>query len=83
MPVTDQTAPTAVARRMLIDGRLTETGRTFASLNPANGEVVGYAPDAAAEEANAAVAAARRAFDTTDWATRSSGTTPGCSTAIP
>jgi aldehyde dehydrogenase (NAD+) len=50
MPVTDQT-PTAVARRMLIDGRLTETGRTFVSLNPATGEVVGYAPDATADEA--------------------------------
>ena len=69
MPVTDQTAPAAVARRMLIDGRLTETSRTFASLNPATGEVVGHAPDATAAEANAAVAAARRAFDGTDWAT--------------
>jgi aldehyde dehydrogenase (NAD+) len=69
MPVTDETAPTVAARRMLIDGRLTETGRTFASLNPATGDVIGHAPDATAEEANAAVGAARRAFDTTGWAT--------------
>src|SRR6266704_1924689 len=78
MPVTDETASStdqvpgtaqAVARRMLIDGRLVETARTFASLNPTTGEVVGYAPDATAEDAGAAVAAARRAFDTTSWAT--------------
>lgn len=35
MTVTDETAPVAVARRMLIDGRLTEGTRTFASVNPA------------------------------------------------
>ncbi|HEY5842491.1 MAG TPA: aldehyde dehydrogenase family protein [Mycobacterium sp.] len=56
---------------MLIDGRLVESGgrRTFASLNPATGEVLGYAPDASVADAEAAVAAARKAFDTTDWAT--------------
>ncbi|MGI8329381.1 aldehyde dehydrogenase family protein [Actinomadura scrupuli] len=60
---------TAAAKRLLIDGRLVETGRTFASVNPATGDVVGHAPDATAVEAEAAVAAARRAFDTTAWAT--------------
>src|SRR5215470_105071 len=69
MTVTDETAPVAVARRMLIDGRLTEGTRTFASVNPATGDVVGHAPDATTEDAEAAVAAARRAFDTTGWAT--------------
>jgi aldehyde dehydrogenase (NAD+) len=69
MTVTDETAPVAVARRMLIDGRLTEGTRTFASVNPATGDVVGHAPDATARDAEAAVAAARRAFDTTSWAT--------------
>ena len=65
--VSGQTA----GRRMLIDGRLIESGgrRTFASLNPATGEVLGYAPDASVADAEAAVAAARKAFDTTDWAT--------------
>ena len=38
-------------------------------INPATGEVLGYAPDASVADAEAAVAAARRAFDTTDWAT--------------
>ncbi|GAT14004.1 aldehyde dehydrogenase family protein [Mycolicibacterium thermoresistibile] len=58
-----------VDRRLLIDGQLLTTARTFPSLNPATGQVLGYAPDATVAEAQAAVAAARRAFDTTDWAT--------------
>ncbi len=58
-----------VARRLLIDGQLVETGRTLASLDPATGEHYGYAPEAGVAEVDAAVAAARRAFDTTDWAT--------------
>src|ERR1700710_2264742 len=56
-------------RRMLIDGKLIETERTFPSINPATGEVLGYAPDATVADAEAAVAAARRAFDETDWPT--------------
>ncbi|MFC8043826.1 aldehyde dehydrogenase family protein [Nocardia sp. NPDC057353] len=59
----------AVARRLLIDGQLVETGRTLASLDPATGELYGYAPEAGMAEADAAIAAARRAFDGTDWAT--------------
>jgi acyl-CoA reductase-like NAD-dependent aldehyde dehydrogenase len=58
-----------IDRRLLIDGQLLETGRTFPSVNPATGAVLGYAPDATVTEAEAAVAAARRAFDTTDWST--------------
>ncbi|WP_232835578.1 aldehyde dehydrogenase family protein [Actinocorallia populi] len=54
--------------KLLVDGRLLETGKTFASLDPATGKVVGYAPDATVAEAEAAVEAARRAFDTTGWA---------------
>jgi acyl-CoA reductase-like NAD-dependent aldehyde dehydrogenase len=56
-------------RRLLIDGRLLDTGRVFPSLNPATGQVLGHAPDATVTDAEAAVAAARRAFDTTDWST--------------
>ena len=56
-------------RRLLIDGRLLETARTFPSINPATGEVLGYAPDATVSDAEAAVAAARRAFDATEWST--------------
>ncbi|MFI1212950.1 aldehyde dehydrogenase family protein [Streptomyces sp. NPDC020802] len=58
-----------MTRRLLIDGKLVEAGRTFATLNPATGEVLGHAPDATPADAEAAVAAARRAFDTTGWAT--------------
>ncbi|MGV0794210.1 aldehyde dehydrogenase family protein, partial [Mycolicibacterium sp. XJ1819] len=56
-------------RRLLIDGQLVETERTFPSRNPATDEILGYAPDATVADAQTAVAAARRAFDQTDWAT--------------
>jgi aldehyde dehydrogenase (NAD+) len=56
-------------RRMLIDGRLVEPGRTFPSLNPATGEVLGHAPEGTVADAEDAIAAARRAFDTGSWAT--------------
>ena len=59
----------AADRRMLIDGRLVEADETFPSINPATEEVVGHAPDATVADAQAAIAAARRAFDTTDWST--------------
>jgi aldehyde dehydrogenase (NAD+) len=58
-----------VDRRLLIDGRLVTTARTFPSVNPATGAVLGHAPDAGLAEAEAAIAAARRAFDTTSWPT--------------
>jgi aldehyde dehydrogenase (NAD+) len=74
---TTTTAPTAgsdtagptTRRRLLIDGCLVGADRMFPSLNPATGAVIGHAPDATAEHAHAAIAAARRAFDTTDWPT--------------
>jgi aldehyde dehydrogenase (NAD+) len=53
--------------RMLIDGKLVAADRTYPSVNPATGQVLGHAPDASADDAKAAVAAARRAFDTTSW----------------
>lgn len=66
---TDATPESQVDRRLLIDGRLVAADKTFPSINPATGEVLGYAPDAGVEEVEAAVAAARRAFDTTSWST--------------
>ncbi len=74
MPVQDTAETTAapesqVDRRLLIDGRLVTADKTFPSINPATGAVVGYAPDAGVEQAQAAIAAARHAFDTTDWST--------------
>jgi aldehyde dehydrogenase (NAD+) len=53
---------------MLIDGKLVTAERTFPSVNPATGAVLGDAPDASVTEAVAAISAARRAFDTTSWA---------------
>ena len=61
-------APDA-SMRLLIDGQLIEAKRTFASRNPATGEVLGWAPDATVEDAEASIAAARRAFDNTNWST--------------
>jgi acyl-CoA reductase-like NAD-dependent aldehyde dehydrogenase len=57
-----------VDRRLLIDGRLVDTDAKFESINPATAQVLGYAPDAGVPEAHAAIAAARRAFDTGAWA---------------
>jgi aldehyde dehydrogenase (NAD+) len=65
---TESGAPHA-DQRLLIDGELVTAARVFPSVNPANGEVIGYAPDAGVDEAAAAIAAARRAFDTTSWST--------------
>ena len=56
-------------RLMLIDGQLVGASTTFPSLNPATGEVFGYAPECTVADAEAAIAAARRAFDTGTWAT--------------
>ena len=55
--------------RMLIDGKLVTADRTYPSVNPATGQVIDHAPDASTADAQAAIAAARRAFDTTTWAT--------------
>ncbi|ORB65555.1 aldehyde dehydrogenase family protein [Mycolicibacterium tusciae] len=69
-PAVTSVGPTA-DRQLLIDGELVdaESKRVFSSSNPANGEVVGYAPDASAADAERAIAAARRAFDCTEWST--------------
>ena len=68
-PSTDSGSEPKADRRLLIDGRLVTAARVFPSINPANGEVIGHAPDAGIDEAAAAIAAARRAFDTTSWST--------------
>ncbi|WP_216902631.1 aldehyde dehydrogenase [Nocardia alni] len=53
---------------LLIDGRLVAGGMgTFATINPATEEVLGEAANASAEDLDAAIGAARTAFDTTDW----------------
>ena len=45
------------------------TGKTVENVNPANEQVLGLATDAGADDMEEAIAAARRAFDTTDWST--------------
>lgn len=56
-------------QRMLIDGelRLTDSGAMFDVEHPASEEVVGQATDGTVADVERATAAARRAFDTTDW----------------
>jgi aldehyde dehydrogenase (NAD+) len=62
---------TVPAAQQLIDGKLVGAtgGSTYPILNPANGQEIGVAPDGTAEDVEAAIAAARRAFDETDWST--------------
>ncbi len=57
--------------RMLIDGKLVESGAgtTFANVNPATEEVLGHVADGSVEDMRRAITAARRAFDETDWST--------------
>lgn len=54
--------------QLLIDGEFV-AGRsgTFRTVNPATEEILGDAADASLEDMNAAIAAARRAFDATNW----------------
>ena len=56
---------------LLIDGKLVPAagGKVFETVNPATEQVLGTAADATAEDVDAAIAAARRAFDTGSWAT--------------
>jgi aldehyde dehydrogenase (NAD+) len=58
-------------QRMLIDGKLVEarSGNVFDNLNPATEEVLGQVADAGHEDMDAAIAAARRAFDESPWST--------------
>ena len=54
---------------MLIDGKLlgSPQGQTFDVINPATGEVIGSVADGGPAQLDSAVAAARSAFDTTEW----------------
>jgi acyl-CoA reductase-like NAD-dependent aldehyde dehydrogenase len=67
--IADAAPESQLDRRLLIDGRLVTVDKTFPSINPATGVVIGHAADAGTEQAQAAIAAARRAFDTSSWST--------------
>ena len=57
--------------RMLIDGELAgvASGATFDNHSPATGALLGVTAAADGDDMDRAIAAARRAFDTTDWST--------------
>jgi len=57
--------------RLLIDGALRPAagGATYENVNPATEAVVGTAADGSPEDVEAAIVAARRAFDETRWST--------------
>jgi aldehyde dehydrogenase (NAD+) len=57
--------------RMLIDGELVaaSSGATFDNFSPATGLLLGATAAAGADDISLAIAAARRAFDETDWST--------------
>ena len=57
--------------RMWIDGHFVDakSGAVFDNVNPATEEVIGRVADGGPEDMDAAIAAARRAFDETTWST--------------
>ena len=57
--------------RMMIDGELVEaaSGKRFDNVNPATEDVLGPVADGSTEDMRRAIAAARRAFDESDWST--------------
>ena len=60
--------------KLYIDGVLRGAagGKTYDNIGPWTGEIVGKAADASSDDVDAAISAARRAFDETDWSTRHS-----------
>ena len=56
---------------MLVGGELrpARSGALFETINPATEEVLGVCADGSEEDMDGAIAAARRAFDTTGWST--------------
>ncbi|MFJ2904134.1 aldehyde dehydrogenase family protein [Streptomyces sp. NPDC087212] len=69
-PAAPPSTAAAHEERLLIDGELrgAADGATFEVLNPADGTVLGTVADAGQDDMRAAIAAARRAFDETEWA---------------
>ena len=52
---------------LFIDGELrSSSGGTYPVVNPATGEQIGHAANGTPGDADAAIAAARRAYDTTE-----------------
>jgi aldehyde dehydrogenase (NAD+) len=57
--------------KLYIDGDLVEaaSGKTYPNINPATEDVMGEVADAGPDDMQRAIAAARRAFDDSDWST--------------
>ena len=57
--------------RLYINGELVPaaSGKTYDNINPATEGVIGHTADAGPEDMDRAIAAARRAFDESDWST--------------
>ena len=66
---TDQSGKRAGESRLLIDGALVESrsGATFENIDPSTEESLGVSADASFTDMDAAIAAARRAFDQSSW----------------
>jgi aldehyde dehydrogenase (NAD+) len=60
--------------KLYIDGGLVEadSGETYPNINPATEDVMGEVADAGPDDMERAIAAARRAFDDSDWSTNHS-----------
>lgn len=60
--------------RLFINGELVDavSGKTYPNLDPVTEEVAGEVADAGPDDMDRAIAAARRAFDESDWATNHS-----------
>src|SRR3546814_8111322 len=69
VPITQEDLNMAIDSLLFIDGELraAEGGKTYDNIGPWTGEVIGQAANASAKDVDAAIAAARRAFDETDW----------------
>lgn len=67
----ERLAITLPAPQQLVDGKLSgaSDAATYPILDPATGLQIGVAPDSTAEDVDAAIAAARRAFDESGWST--------------
>ncbi len=58
--------------KLYVDGVIRKAAgdKVYDNISPWTGDVVGKAAEASADDVNAAIAAARRAFDKTDWSTQ-------------
>jgi aldehyde dehydrogenase (NAD+) len=63
--------PASPPAQQYVDGKLgrAAAGSSYPILNPATGQEIGRAPESTSADVAAAIAAARRAFDETDWPT--------------